>query len=108
MAIAAHLGCDWIEYQDCDDLEEAVRSSTRPDMPLPDFDTSCFTGKYVTGEEIGNEYFQRLFADRNSSATEILKSNIESAAADEAKNECESVHNDTSVQGDGKKGCEAI
>ena len=32
--IAAHIGCDWIEYQDCDDLEESVRSLASPECPL--------------------------------------------------------------------------
>jgi len=107
VAIAKHLGCSWIEFQDCDDLEEAVRSSARPDMPLPAFDTSCFTGKYVTGEKIGNKYFQNLFANRNNSAKEIRKINTESADAGDHQG-CESVYNDKSEVEDGKKGCEAI
>jgi amidophosphoribosyltransferase len=32
--IAAHIGCDWIEYQDCEDLEESVRSIASPECPL--------------------------------------------------------------------------
>ena len=32
--IAAHIGADWIEYQDTDDLEESVRSIASPDCPL--------------------------------------------------------------------------
>ena len=32
--IAAHIGCDWIEYQDCKDLEDAVRQSASSDLPL--------------------------------------------------------------------------
>jgi amidophosphoribosyltransferase len=32
--IAAHLGCEWIEYQDCSDLEESVRSISSPECPL--------------------------------------------------------------------------
>ena len=32
--IAAHIGCDWIEYQDCHDLEDAVRQSASSDLPL--------------------------------------------------------------------------
>lgn len=32
--IAAHIGADWIEYQDCEDLEDSVRSIASPDCPL--------------------------------------------------------------------------
>ena len=33
-AIAEHIGCDWIVYQDCEDLEECVRSISSHDRPL--------------------------------------------------------------------------
>lgn len=113
VAIAKHLGCNWIEFQDCEDLEEAVRSSASPDMPLPDFDTSCFTGKYVTGEEIGDKYFQKLFLNRNESAKSLLRTNIHNSindlmAAAAGTGGCESVHNDKREPEDGQKGCEAI
>jgi len=111
--IAEHLGCNWIEFQDCDDLEEAVRSSASPDMPLPNFDTSCFTGKYVTGEEIGNKYFQNLFLNRNESAKSLLR--VSSGGGSTSVNDlraasvgCESMHNDNREPEDGQKGCEAI
>lgn len=107
VAIAEHLGCNWIEFQDTEDLEEAVRLSTKPNLPINAFDTSCFTGKYVTGEEIGSEYFQNLFRNRNESAKEIHKSNMEAAAAG-SQHECESVHNDKTEREEAQKGCEAI
>jgi len=109
--IAEHIGCDWIEFQDCVGLEDAVRESASPDLPLPDFDTSCFTGKYVTGEKIGDEYFQKLFMHRNSSAKELRitsMNNLLAAAAIAGEGGCESVHNDKREPEAGKKGCEGI
>jgi len=49
------LGCDWLIYQDIADLEEAV---SEPKKKHATYDSSCFTGEYVTGIEPG--YFERL------------------------------------------------
>jgi len=49
------LGCDWLIYQDIGDLEEAVSG---PKKKHATYDSSCFTGEYVTGIEPG--YFERL------------------------------------------------
>ncbi len=49
------IGADWLLYQDLEDLEESVRYKTGPQ----EFDTSCFSGKYVTGG-VTEEYFARL------------------------------------------------
>ncbi len=32
--VAEHIGCDWIVYQDCEDLEESVRSISTAERPL--------------------------------------------------------------------------
>ena len=61
--IEAHLGCDWLIYQDLEDLEAAV-SEGNPE--LTQFDSSCFNGEYVTGIEPG--YFQRIQQLRNDGA----------------------------------------
>lgn len=108
--IAKTLGCNWIVYQECDDLEEAVKSSASPSLPLSQFDTSCFNGKYVTGETIDSEYFQTLYMHRNESAKEIRKSSVNNliTAAAAGQGACESVHNDKRETEDGQKGCEAI
>jgi amidophosphoribosyltransferase len=42
------LGADWLVYQDLDDLIWAVRDGNED---LKEFDTSCFSGEYVTGVE---------------------------------------------------------
>ncbi len=49
------LGCDWLVYQDIADLEEAVSGPKKKNLT---YDSSCFTGEYVTGIEPG--YFERL------------------------------------------------
>jgi glutamine phosphoribosylpyrophosphate amidotransferase len=58
-AIATRLGCDWVMYQDLSDLEFSISNSAPPDRPLTQFDTSCFSGTYVTGEKITDEYFHK-------------------------------------------------
>lgn len=57
------LGCDWLVYQDLEDLEAAVREGNRE---LAEFDSSCFDGKYVTGIEPG--YFERIQQMRSDEA----------------------------------------
>ena len=44
----ALLGCDWLVYQDLPDLIGAVAEGNEE---LRQFDTSCFSGEYVTGVE---------------------------------------------------------
>jgi amidophosphoribosyltransferase len=44
--VEALLGCDWLIYQDLDDLIDAVAEGNED---LRQFDTSCFSGEYVTG-----------------------------------------------------------
>jgi len=42
------LGADWLVYQDLDDLVSAVKEGN---PALTGFDTSCFSGEYITGLE---------------------------------------------------------
>ncbi|HST45090.1 MAG TPA: amidophosphoribosyltransferase, partial [Luteimonas sp.] len=59
--IEAFLGCDWLVYQDLADLETAVAG---PKFAGRRFDTSCFSGDYVTGLEPGYlEGIQRMRSD---------------------------------------------
>lgn len=81
------------------------------------FDSSCFTGHYVTGERIGDEYFNRLHSLRNDSAQEKRRGGngatipqaepvVLKKGGDEG---CESMHNDKrDAAKDLKKGCEGI
>ena len=57
------IGCDWLVYQDLHDLEVAVAGPKHPGMK---FDTSCFSGEYVTGVNAG--YFESLQAQRSDEA----------------------------------------
>ncbi|HJR72846.1 MAG TPA: amidophosphoribosyltransferase [Luteimonas sp.] len=57
------LGCDWLIYQDLKDLEDAVAG---PKFPGRKFDSSCFSGEYVTGIEPG--YFERIQQLRSDEA----------------------------------------
>lgn len=112
-AIAKHIGCDWIIYQELADLEDSVRSSASPDQPLTDFDTSCFSGKYVTGESIGDAYFSRLHELRNDDAQESRRKTSASTSLQsfpqQSNDGCESMSNDKRLGiSDSEAGCEAI
>ncbi|CAN0075733.1 unnamed protein product [Ectocarpus sp. 12 AP-2014] len=61
--VAERTGADWVLYQQLDDLEAAVRE-VNPDIPR--FDSSCFSGEYVTGD-ISEGYLEHLHAMRNDS-----------------------------------------
>lgn len=64
--IAQAIGADSLIFQDLADLESAVR---RGNPDLQRFDTSCFNGKYVTGD-ISQNYLDDLARQRcNKSAT---------------------------------------
>jgi amidophosphoribosyltransferase len=56
------LGCDWLIYQDLDDLIGAVAEGNED---LKHFDTSCFSGEYVTGMPDG--YLGAIAAQRADS-----------------------------------------
>jgi amidophosphoribosyltransferase len=58
------IGSDRLFYQSLDDLVEATQIGE--DAPNR-FDTSCFSGEYVTGD-IDDAYLERLFASRNDAA----------------------------------------
>jgi amidophosphoribosyltransferase len=58
------IGADRLIFQDMDDLEEAVR---RGNPGLKRFDTSCFTGEYVTGD-IDRGYLKSLERRRSDAA----------------------------------------
>ena len=62
--VAQLIGADWLVYQDLDDLVRAVRHH---DARVTEFDTSCFSGEYVTGD-ITPEYLARLQAERSDLA----------------------------------------
>ena len=62
--VARLIGADWLIYQDLDDLIRAVRHH---DAAVTEFDTSCFSGEYVT-DDVTPEYLARLEAERSDHA----------------------------------------
>src|SRR6266852_2351325 len=58
------IGADWLIYQDLEDLEHAVRHDH---AKITDFDTSCFSGEYITGD-VTPEYLKRLQVERSDEA----------------------------------------
>jgi amidophosphoribosyltransferase len=58
------IGADWLIYQELDDLVQACQHDN---AKISDFDTSCFSGQYVTGD-VTPEYLERLSAARSDAA----------------------------------------
>ena len=59
--IEAAIEADWLIYQDLDGLIESVKHDH---SSITEFDTSCFSGEYVTGG-VTDEYLEAV-ADRRS------------------------------------------
>jgi amidophosphoribosyltransferase len=62
--VAKLIGADWLIYQDLADLVAACRHD---DAQVEEFDTSCFSGEYVTGD-VTPEYLERLQLERSDAA----------------------------------------
>jgi amidophosphoribosyltransferase len=58
------IGADWLVYQD---LEELIACAQKGNKSIKQFDTSCFTGKYVTGD-VDKDYLDFLERSRNEAA----------------------------------------
>ncbi len=58
------IGADWLIYQDLDDLVQACRHDN---ARIHEFDTSCFSGEYVSGD-VTPEYLERLRHERSDAA----------------------------------------
>ncbi len=58
------IGADKLIYQDLPDLIEAVRKGN---PSITEFDTACFSKRYVTGD-VNDDYLAKLHALRNDSA----------------------------------------
>ncbi|HEY7752490.1 MAG TPA: amidophosphoribosyltransferase [Steroidobacteraceae bacterium] len=59
--IGGFIGADWLIYQDLDDLVAACRHD---DARITEFDTSCFSGRYVTGD-VNEQFLARLERERS-------------------------------------------
>jgi amidophosphoribosyltransferase len=62
--VAKLIGADRLIYQDLDDL---VRACLHHDSHIQSFDTSCFSGEYVTGD-VTADYLARLQEERSDRA----------------------------------------
>ena len=62
--VASVIGADWLVYQDLEDLVAACRHD---DAQIEEFDTSCFSGEYVTGD-VTPEYLEKLKLERSDAA----------------------------------------
>ncbi|MCK5721756.1 MAG: amidophosphoribosyltransferase, partial [Gammaproteobacteria bacterium] len=78
-AIAKEIGADKLFYQKLDDLIEAVRKKA---PKIKEFDTSVFSGEYVTGD-IDQKYLQHIESLRNDA----------SRAGNDTDNEVIEIHN---------------
>lgn len=58
------IGADWLVYQDIEDLVDAVQFDKRP---IEAFESSCFTGCYVTGD-VDAAYLKQLEERRSDGA----------------------------------------
>ena len=99
--VAARIGADWVVYQSISDLEDSVR---KLNPALEAFDTSCFSGTYVTGD-IDAAYLARLMrttmddkSDKPAPATGAPPKRPR-ITADGPRAECSPLHNDTQKSG---------
>ncbi len=67
--VAKLIGADWLIYQELDDLVAACRHD---DAQVTEFDTSCFSGEYVTGD-VTPEYLERLQSERSDEAKNLRR-----------------------------------
>lgn len=73
--VAEKIGADWLIYQDIEDLIESARAGNRK---IREFDTSCFTGHYVTGS-VSADYLAHISFTRNDEtrqSREVTEDNI--------------------------------
>ncbi|MGB5211793.1 MAG: amidophosphoribosyltransferase [Gammaproteobacteria bacterium] len=67
--IAELIGADWLIYQTLDDL---IRSVGHQKTRITEFDSSCFSGEYVTGD-ITQGYLRQIETNRADSAKQGRK-----------------------------------
>jgi len=62
--VADYIGADWLIYQELQDLIRAVHYDNGE---ITEFDTSCFSGEYVTGD-VTTEYLRHIEEGRSEAA----------------------------------------
>lgn len=76
--VAEYIGADWLIYQDLPDLIKSVRYDNGQ---IKEFDTSCFSGEYVTGD-ITTEYLRQVETGRSDKAKRARELALESRDAE--------------------------
>jgi amidophosphoribosyltransferase len=74
--VCKYIGADWLIYQDLEDLIGSVRYDN---SDIDGFDSSCFSGQYVTGD-VTPEYLHHLEvmrSDEAKSGREALRQKLE-------------------------------
>tara|TARA_R110002072_G_scaffold93607_5_gene207388 strand:- start:6011 stop:7525 length:1515 start_codon:yes stop_codon:yes gene_type:complete len=79
--VAEKIGADWLVYQDIEDL---VSSAHKGNKKITEFDTSCFTGEYITGD-VNTDYLEHVELTRNNYAKE--KQSIDEGLTDLTENQ---------------------
>ncbi len=88
------IGADWLIYQDLADLITSVRYDN---SDIDAFDTSCFSGEYVTSD-VTAEYLARLQLERSDQAKsdkEALRRRMEDDSGDAGDDESDDVSADS-------------
>lgn len=62
--IKKEIGADWLFYQD---LEALIRAVSHDNSDITGFDTSCFSGEYITND-VSPEYLKKIESIRNDQA----------------------------------------
>jgi amidophosphoribosyltransferase len=70
--IAEFIGADWLVYQELGDLITAVQYDNGE---IREFDTSCFSGEYVTGN-VSKDYLRRIEANRSDEAKQAREQGL--------------------------------
>jgi len=71
--VADTIGADWLIYQDLDALINAAKEGN---PKIKQFDTSCFTGEYVTGD-ISDEYLAHISMLRNDATKKVIDAEVD-------------------------------
>lgn len=86
--VAEAIGADWLVYQNLDDLIRAVQYDNGE---ITEFDTSCFSGEYVT-RDVTPEYLKRVESARSDKvrqarahALRVLNGGLEESGAGDNK-----------------------
>tara|TARA_Y100000591_G_scaffold285356_1_gene267577 strand:+ start:1 stop:1350 length:1350 start_codon:yes stop_codon:yes gene_type:complete len=70
--IKEEIGADWLIYQD---LEDLIRAVSHDNSDITGFDTSCFSGEYITND-VSEEYLKKIESTRNDQAKQKKETEI--------------------------------